>query len=308
MKSEEKIHLACIIVLAGGESMDWLFKLSTAIDYIEANLDSEISYDEVAKIACCSTYYFQRMFTYIAGIPLSEYIRRRRMTQAAFELQRTDKRVLDIALKYGYNSPTSFNRAFQNIHGIAPAAAKNTGCNLNAYPPIKFTVNITGESAMSYHIEEKDAMRIVGIRTPLAEDMETNIMNLPNFWKQSLNTLQFKQIRELSNREPHGILGISVYHDPHNIFYFIAASTNAPVPEEMYEYEIPSATWVIFENDGPFKESVQSIFHRFYTEWFPFSGYEYAGLPDIEVYSVVEGEPINGHSEVWIAIKKKKEN
>ena len=112
--------------------MDWLFKLSNAIDYIEANLDSEISYDEAAKIACCSTYYFQRMFTYIAGIPLSEYIRRRRMTQAAFELQRTDKRVLDIALKYGYNSPTSFNRAFQNIHGIAPAAAKNIGCNLNA--------------------------------------------------------------------------------------------------------------------------------------------------------------------------------
>ena len=188
------------MVLAGGESMDWLFKLSNAIDYIEANLDSEISYDEAAKIACCSTYYFQRMFIYIAGIPLSEYIRRRRMTQAAFELQRTDKRVLDIALKYGYNSPTSFNRAFQNIHGIAPAAAKNIGCNLNAYPPIKFTVNITGGSAMSYHIEEKDAMRIVGIRTPLAEDMETNIMNLPNFWKQSLNTLQFKQICKLSDK------------------------------------------------------------------------------------------------------------
>ena len=95
--------------------MEWLMKLSNAIDYIEANLDNEISYDEVAKIACCSTYYFQRIFTYVTGISLSEYIRRRRMTQAAFELQGSNQRVLDIALKYGYNSPTSFNRAFQNI-------------------------------------------------------------------------------------------------------------------------------------------------------------------------------------------------
>lgn len=220
--------------------MEWLMKLSNAIDYIEANLDNEISYDEVAKIACCSTYYFQRIFTYVTGISLSEYIRRRRMTQAAFELQGSNQRVLDIALKYGYNSPTSFNRAFQNIHGITPVAAKNIGSTLSAYPPIKFSVNITGGSAMSYHIEEKAAMRIVGIRTPLAEDMETNLRNLPDFWQQSLNTELFKKICEFSQREPKGILGISVYQDPDNIFYYIASSTNDPVPEGMYEYEIPA--------------------------------------------------------------------
>ena len=182
------------MVSVRGEHMEWLMKLSNAIDYIEANLDNEISYDEVAKIACCSTYYFQRIFTYVTGISLSEYIRRRRMTQAAFELQGSNQRVLDIALKYGYNSPTSFNRAFQNIHGITPVAAKNIGSTLNAYPPIKFSVNIAGGSAMSYHIEEKAAMRIVGIRTPLAEDMETNLRNLPDFWQQSLNTELFKKI------------------------------------------------------------------------------------------------------------------
>ena len=93
--------------------MEWLRQLNNAIEYIESNLDSEISYDEAARIACCSTYYFQRIFTYVTGVSLAEYIRRRRMTQAAFELQQTDKRVLDIALKYGYTSPTSFNRAFQ---------------------------------------------------------------------------------------------------------------------------------------------------------------------------------------------------
>lgn len=114
--------------------MEWLKRINNAIDYIEHNLDSDISYDEAAQIACCSTYYFQRMFSYITGISLAEYIKRRRMTQAAFELQRTNKRVLEIALKYGYTSPTSFNRAFQNVHGISPVAAKDIGNTLNAYP------------------------------------------------------------------------------------------------------------------------------------------------------------------------------
>ena len=124
--------------------MEWLKKLSAAIDYIENNLDSDLSYEEAAQIACCSVFYFQRIFSYVAGISLSEYIRRRRMTQAAFELQRTDAKVIDVALKYGYTSPTSFNRAFQSIHNISPAAAKNMGSTLNAYPAIHFSVQVTG--------------------------------------------------------------------------------------------------------------------------------------------------------------------
>lgn len=108
--------------------MEWLKKLGKAIDYIEDNLDKEISYDEAARIACCSPYYFQRVFSYVSGVSLAEYIRRRKMTQAAFELQRADSRVIDVALKYGYSSPTSFNRAFQNVHGITPTAAKLGKC------------------------------------------------------------------------------------------------------------------------------------------------------------------------------------
>lgn len=287
--------------------MEWLKNLSNAIEYIEDNLDKEVSYDEAARIACCSTYYFQRLFSYVAGIPLSEYIRKRRMTQAAFELQRTDKKVLDIALKYGYTSPTSFNRAFQSVHGITPVAAKGKGSTLNAYPPIRFSVKVTGGNAMSYHIAETGAIRIVGIRTPLTENMEENQRIVPGFWKDILESEQFSDICLLSNESPKGILGISVYHDPNNFFYYIAAATNSEVPAGMYEYEIPAATWVVFENDGHFKEDVQDIFKRFYTEWLPFSGYEYAGLPDIEVYPIIHGKPISGHSEVWIAIKKEKE-
>ncbi len=135
--------------------MEWLKRLGAAIDYIEENLDKEISYDEAAHIACCSTYYFQRIFSYVSGVSLSEYIRRRKMTQAAFELQRTDNKVIDVAHKYGYSSPTSFNRAFQSVHGIAPIAAKSMGCTLCAYPSIQFSIIVLGGSAMAYHIEEK---------------------------------------------------------------------------------------------------------------------------------------------------------
>ena len=287
--------------------MEWLKNLSNAIEYIEDNLDKEISYQEAARIACCSTYYFQRLFSYVAGISLSEYIRRRRMSQAAFELQRSDKKVLDVALKYGYTSPTSFNRAFQSVHGITPVAAKNKGSTLNAYPPIKFSVKITGGSAMSYRITETGAIRFVGIRIPLTEDVEKNQRVVPGFWKDALGKKQFSDICLLSDENPKGILGISVYHDPGNIFYYIAAATSKEIPAGMYEYGIPATTWVVFENDGYFKENVQDVFKRFYTEWLPFSGYEYAGLPDIEVYPIIEGKPICGHSEVWIAIRKENE-
>ena len=288
--------------------MKWLENLSNAIEYIENNLDKEISLDAAAQIACCSTYYFQRMFTYVSGISLSEYIRRRRMSQAAFELQKTDKKVLDIALKYGYSSPTAFNRAFQSVHGITPVAAKNIGSILNAYPPIKFSVKVTGGTAMSYRITEKAAMRIVGIRIPLVADMEENQKVVPEFWKDTLENNQLSKIIELVNQEPKGILGVTAYVNSQEIFYYIAASTTETVPENMFEFEIPASTWVVFENDGYFKEDVQNIFKRFYTEWLPFSGYEYAGLPDLEVYPVMQGKPLNGHSEVWIGIKKEKEN
>ncbi|MCI8949539.1 MAG: AraC family transcriptional regulator [Lachnospiraceae bacterium] len=283
--------------------MEWLKKLGAAIDYIENNLDKEISYDEAARIACCSPCYFQRIFSYVSGVSLSEYIRRRKMTQAAFELQRTEAKVIDIALKYGYSSPTSFNRAFQNVHGITPAAAKSMGSMLQAYPSIQFKVELTGGSGIAYHIAERQPLHIVGIRIPLVWDMEVNLRIVPDFWKGVLQGNQFLEICKLSNQEPNGILGISVYESPKEIYYYIGVATTVSAPAGMYEYEIPAATWVIFESDGRFQEDVQRVFRRFCTEWLPFSGYQYAKLPDIEVYPVCDSRAAHGHSKVWIAIK-----
>lgn len=225
--------------------MEWLKRLGAAIDYIEENLDKEISYDEAAHIACCSTYYFQRIFSYVSGVSLSEYIRRRKMTQAAFELQRTDNKVIDVAHKYGYSSPTSFNRAFQSVHGIAPIAAKSMGCTLCAYPSIQFSIIVLGGSAMAYHIEEKKSIRIIGIRIPLVEDAEENMRNVPAFWKKAVLDGSISKLAELSNKNPDGILGVSVYNNPEDIYYYIAVSSNIPVPEGMVEYMIPGAVLLL---------------------------------------------------------------
>ncbi len=284
--------------------MEWLNQLSQAIDYIEDNLTSDISYDQAAQIACCSTYYFQRMFSYVAGIPLSEYIRRRRMTMAAFELQTSTIKVMDVGLKYGYVSPTSFNRAFQSVHGVAPTEARIEGTPLNAYPRISFSIAITGGENIRYRVEKKEPIRIVGVRTALKEDVERNFEIAPKFWEATLKDESFSQICGLNNQVPTGVLGVAAYESPEEIYYYIAAATDKNVPGNMFEYEIPAATWVIFECYGDYCATIQALFKRFFTEWLPFSGYEYAQLPDLEVYPNSSQRPASGISEVWIAVKK----
>jgi len=122
--------------------MDWLDRMNDAMDYIESNLADNISYDKIAQLAYCSTYHFQRMFPFITGVTLSEYIRRRRLTLAAFELQTSSTKVIDIAMKYGYESPDAFTRAFKNLHGVMPVSARDTGVSLKAYPRMTFQISI----------------------------------------------------------------------------------------------------------------------------------------------------------------------
>ena len=143
--------------------MEWIERLNSAIYYMEEHIREELDMEEVARIACCSTYHFQRMFAYMADVPLSEYVRRRRMSLAAVDLQSGDCKVIDASLKYGYDSPTAFNRAFKNVHGIAPSQAKEDGIVLKAFPPISFRITIKGDSEMNFRIEKKDAFHIVGM-------------------------------------------------------------------------------------------------------------------------------------------------
>jgi len=137
--------------------------MNAAVSYIEENLDNVIDYDTLAKLACCSAHNFFRMFSFITDISLAEYIRRRRLTLAALELQNSNIKVIDLSAKYGYDSPVSFTRAFQTLHGVTPTEARADGVMLKAYPKIAFKISIKGEKEMDYRIETKEAFQVFGV-------------------------------------------------------------------------------------------------------------------------------------------------
>ena len=281
--------------------MGWIEKLNQSITYIENNLENTIDYNEAAKIACCSTFHYQRMFSYISEVTLSEYIRRRRMTKAAFELQNSNIRILELSVKYGYDSPTSFSRAFQSIHNISPSAARQKGIILKTYPKLVFSITVKGDGEMQYRIEEKKEIRIVGIRKEIETEMEKNFETVPEFWKETTKSELLPRICQMVNQPPYGILGVTIYQSPEEYYHYIAAATDKPVPDEMIEYVIPAATWVIFECTGQLPDTVQKLYRRFYSEWLPTSGYEYSEMADIEVYPMIYRQ--EQKVEVWFSIK-----
>lgn len=285
--------------------MEWLQRLNESIRYIEENLAGDIGYDQAAKIACCSTFHYQRMFSYIAGIPLSEYIRRRRMTAAAFDLQSGGIKVIDAALKYGYESPTAFNRAFQSVHGVSPSMAWEEGVQLKAFPRISFTISIKGDAEMNYRIEKRDAFTIVGVKEHFDMSIEESFQNVPMFWQRTVQSGAVPIILAAMDREPYGLLGVSTCMNGRDFDYYIAVASNQPAKEGMAEYEVPACTWAIFDCIGPMPQAMQDLQKRIVTEWLPTSGYEYANAPDIELYPEGDQQSADYRCQVWLPITKK---
>lgn len=282
--------------------MEWITRLNNAINYIEEHLRDEIDYDELAKLACCSTYHFQRMFAYMADVPLSEYIRRRRMSRAAVDLQSSTEKIIDIAITYGYDSPTAFNRAFQSVHGVAPSVVKAGGVSIKAFPPISFKIMIKGAEEMEYRIEKKEAFRIVGVSAPLHHEVEKNFEVVPSMWEKAVMDGTIQKLSGMMNGEPMGMLGVSVCNDEESWKYLIAATSDQPIDDSLDEYLVPAATWAIFSGEGT-SQSIQELEKRILTEWLPTSGYEYTNAPDIEVY--INPDPEHTIYEVWIPVVKK---
>lgn len=288
--------------------MDWLSQLNDALQYIEKHLDGEIDLEQAAKLAYCSSFHFQRMFSYMAGVTLAEYIRRRRMTKAAFDLQSTTDKVVDIALRYGYDSPTAFNRAFQSVHGIAPSAARQEGTRLKSYQPISFKITIRGEMEMNYRIEKKESFRVVGVKLecPWTPEREEGFVEVPKFWAKHSKKGTIPKLCSQMNQEPVGILGISVgdWQTAGSFDYYIAVSSSQPVPEGMFAYEVPASTWAIFECKGPMPTSIQTMQRRIMTEWFPNSGYQYTDAPDIEQYTDGDQSSEDYITYIWVPVQK----
>lgn len=281
--------------------MEWIEGLNDAMNYIEEHLAGEIDYGQLAKMAGCSTYHFQRMFCYMANMPLSEYIRRRKMSMAAVDLQSGEQKIIDLAFKYGYSSPTAFNRAFQAVHGIAPSLARNEGTNVKSFPPICFKVTVKGVENLDYRIERKEAFRIVGISKPLYKEIEKNFEIVPAMWQKAAMDGTLEKLADLMDTQPMGVLGVSACNNEEQWDYFIAVASTKEA-EGMQEYMVPAATWAIFYGEGT-NLSIQNLEQRIITEWLPTSGYEYGNAPDIEVY--LNADPQNAKYEVWIPVHKK---
>jgi AraC family transcriptional regulator len=281
--------------------MEWIERLNDAVGYIEEHLTEEIDYERLGKIACCSSYHFQRMFTYMAGVPLSEYIRRRRMSLAAVDLQSTGIKIIDVAGKYGYNSPTAFNRAFQSVHGIAPSAVKNEGVSVKSFPPVSFKIIVKGVEEMNYRIETKAAFRIVGVSVPLEKDIEKNFAVIPRKWQETAVNGTLQKLTGLMDTQPMGVLGVSTCNDTEPWRYYIAVASSQ-TDRDLEEYTVPAATWAVFPGAGT-NQSIQELERRIVTEWLPTSGYEYGNAPDVEVY--LNPDPQNAQYEVWIPVVRK---
>jgi AraC family transcriptional regulator len=298
-----------MLVAKGGQNVDSLESMNRALAYIEENLADEIDFEQIKRLALCSEYHFRRMFSFLAGVTLSEYVRRRRLTLAAFELAHTDMLVIDAALKYGYSSPDSFTRAFQALHGVTPTEARHSGQPLKAYPRMTFQLTVKGGSEMNYRIEEKAAFSIVGVmrRVPLVYEGENPAIT--EMWK-NLDEDTINALKALSNVEPVGLIQASTNFsegrlDGGELDHYIGVATTREHPENLARLEVPASTWAVFESVGPFPETLQDIWGRIYAEWFPVSGYESVKGPEILWNENTDVDSPTFRSEIWIPVTKR---
>ncbi|GAA2902994.1 AraC family transcriptional regulator [Enterococcus pseudoavium] len=283
--------------------MEWLDQFNNSIAYVEENLTTTIDLERAAQLAQCSSYHYQRMFSYIAGVTLGEYIRRRKMSLAGVDLQRGEK-VIDVANKYGYDSPTSFNRVFKSVHQITPQAAKQAGVKLTSYPMLTFKITVKGVNAMEYQLIDKAAFKVTGVSLKLAKDMEKAQKEIPQFWNEVSTSGQLQQLLPLMDQANPGVMGISLMtaETEENWEYAIAVASEE-VPADFQQYEIPAAKWAIFSGTGPMPGAIQALQRQIFQEWLPTSGFEYAELPDIELY--LDANPTDAHFQVWLPVRAK---
>ena len=290
--------------------MDTLTSMNKALEYIEENLTDELDYSQISKIAFCSEYHFKRMFSFLAGISLSEYIRRRRLTLAAIELKNKNLRIIDIAVKYGYISADSFSRAFQNLHGILPSEARKEDAQIKAYPKMTFQLSIKGGNEMNYKIVEKQSFKIVGFKKRVSmvfKGINPEIADMASLLTPEI----IKQLKSISNVEPLGIISASTNFSEERmegkgeLDHYIGVASNSDDTASFNVLNVNSGTWAVFEAIGPFPETLQDVWGRIYSEWFPSSGYETVIGPEI----LWNENPDTGNpkykSQIWIPVRKK---
>lgn len=289
--------------------MDWITGIQNAINYIEEHLTEEIDYEIVAKEASCSSFYLQRIFSILCGMTLGDYIRNRRLTLAGNELSAADDKVIDIALKYGYESPESFTRAFSRFHGVTPSEAKKDGSKLKSFSRLSVKITLSGGNIMDYKIIEKNAFDIIEkVEAHTVENSE-NAKSIPDFWMRSHNDGTVKTLLDTTTDRTY-IFGVCYGNLPENaktFDYSIAAKcdNNTVVPEGFRKNTIPARTWAVFECKGAMPNAMQDMWHKIISEFFPTSGYQPTYEMDIEAYTDGNMGSPDYRSEIWVPVIKK---
>lgn len=287
--------------------MSWLESLQKALDYIEDHLLDSIEIEDIAKQGNVSVFHFQRSFTMLTEVTVGEYIRRRRLTLAAQEILRTNGKIIDLAYKYGYDTPEAFTKAFRRQHGLSPTEARKLGGKLTVYNRLVIQVSLKGAEPMKYRIEERDSFKVVGIKREFSLVNGENLNGIPKLWQDvhadGTNDLLFKLNSNSSNR----VLGVCVNDSDQEarqvMDYWIATEYDGEVPEGLSRLVVPASQWAIFEVNGPMPDAIQKVWKQIYSEWFPSSGYKQAGYIEIESYPDGNAYSEDYYSEIWIPVK-----
>lgn len=277
---------------------DWTRGLQDALDYIEENLTEELDIRQIAARAYLSPFYFQRVFHALCGVSVAEYVRSRRMALAGEELMDTGARVIDVALRYGYDSPDSFARAFTRFHGVSPSAAQREGTSLRTYAPVKIQLKLEGGSMLEYRIETKPQFTIMGVSRMFSS--ETSYEEIPAFWLEVMGR---------GDAPVCGAFGVCLDEErADGKFEYMIADLYMPwqnVPRECSIRVIPGAKWAVFPCRGPLPKTLQDVNTRIWKEWLPGSkSYRLAANMNLEVYAPPAEKPEDTYSEIWLPVEK----
>ena len=291
--------------------MDWIQGIQRTIDYVEAHITEDIDFDDVAGQAYSSPFHFQRVFGILCGLSLGDYIRMRRLSLAGEELSRGNARVIDVALKYGYDTPESFSRAFTRFHGIAPSEAKRGG-KVRIFTPLSVKLTLTGGNRMDYRIEKRDAFQVVCKRKRVDKPQSGSAtQDITAMWQEfgADGTISRLAAHMPKNPAMKGLLGIcfSSEFDAKQFPYGIGVEYDGrEVNSDLEVITIPASTYAVFTGKGRMPDAYIDTYHRIVTEFFPQSAqYEYAENVEFEVYSSADiGDP-NYRYEIWIAVNER---
>ena len=285
--------------------MRWTECIGEAINYIEGNITQELTIEGIAKRALISPFYFQKGFTMLCGFTVSEYIRCRRLALAGSELVATDEKIIDIAIKYGYDSPDSFTKSFTRFHGATPTAVRKSGAMVKSFAPLKIKFALEGGYSMDYKIVEKDAFTVIGLSRVF--QYENAMEEVPKLWAEFNKSEKCDEICST-----YGI-NIDEAMCGNEFEYLIADNYNAAmdIPEGFVTKVIPKYTWAVFTCKGAMPQSMQDVNKKIFSEWLPnCKDYEIAAGYCIEMYSDPTQYPKgtqdeNYYSEMWIPVKRK---